>query len=464
MANILIVDDEVSICAAFSSFLKTDGHLPRVASSGEDALRQVAENPPDLVILDIRLPGITGLQALARMRKMQPALPVVIITAHGTMDNAVEAMQQGAYEYLVKPVDLAHAREVVARALSVSDRSREVESHRSNGSAGHLLVGASPAMQAVYKKIGMAGLSDAGVLIQGESGTGKELAAIAIHQNSLRRRGAFVPINCGSLPDTLLESELFGYEEGAFTGASKRKAGRIEEADGGTLFLDEIAEMSPAAQVKLLRFLEDKKLTRLGAVQAIAVDARVIAATNQPVAECVADGSFREDLYYRLNVLSIYLPPLRERLADLPALVAHFLDRFSGAARTDISPQALDALRGYAWPGNVRELRNAIEHAAVAARGRVIGIEHLPEHIFVTQADSEITGKLEAAIREFVRERLARAENEGNVTYDAIMAELEKPVLRELMKHTSSNQAYASRLLSIHRTTLRKKLEELLQA
>ena len=464
MADILIVDDEASICAAFSRFLKTDGHQPRVASSGEDALRQVAESAPDLVILDIRLPGISGLEALRRIQHDHPRLPVIIITAHGTMQNAVEAMQQGAYEYLVKPVDLPRAREVVARALKASAGSREVEDLREVAAPGPLeriLVGGSTPMQEVYKRIGMAGLSDVGVLIQGESGTGKEQVAIGIHLNSSRRNGPFVPINCGSLPDTLLESELFGHEEGAFTGAVRRKIGRLQGANGGTLFLDEVGEMSTAAQVKLLRFLEDKKLQHLGGTEQITVDARVIAATNQPIAERVAEGSFREDLYYRLNVLSITLPPLRERLGDLPALVAHFLDQVPAHRRTGISPEAMAALRRYTWPGNVRELRNAIEHACVAARGRLVGVEHLPEHIFASPLGTDAQSKLERLLRDFARSRIARAEKGEGVTYDSILAELEKPLLQEIMACTGGNQARASRVLAIHRTTLRKKLEEL---
>ena len=461
MADILIVDDEVSICTAFSRFLTADGHRPRAASSGEEALRQIAERTPDLVILDIRLPGISGLDVLKQIQRSYPSLPVIIITAHGLMENAVEAMQHGAYEYLVKPVDLGKAREVIARALKAAGSSGEVEQYRTVEHAGRrLLVGPSDAMQEIYKRIGMAGLSEAGVLIQGESGTGKELVAMAIHLNSPRRDAPFVPINCGSLPETLLESELFGHEEGAFTGAVRRKHGRIEAAAGGTLFLDEVAEMSPAAQVKLLRFLETKKLSRLGSTEQIAVDARVIAATNQPVNERVADGSFREDLFYRLNVLSISLPPLRSRQDDLPALVAHFLDQASGR-RADITPEALEALRNYTWPGNVRELRNAIDHAVVASRGRAIAIEHLPDYIFGARGAAETASRLDKVVREFVRTRLLRARREGNVTYDQIIAELEKPLLEELMRFTNNNQAQASRLLSIHRTTLRKKLEDL---
>jgi len=463
MPDILIVDDEVSICTAFSRFLTADSHRPRVASSGEEALRLIAERTPDLVILDIRLPGISGLDVLKQIQRSRPSLPVIIITAHGLMENAVEAMQHGAYEYLVKPVDLAKAREVIARALKAAASSGEVEQFRTVEHAGmrRLLVGSSQAMQEIYKRIGMAGLSDAGVLIQGESGTGKELVAMAIHLNSPRRDEPFVPINCGSLPETLLESELFGHEEGAFTGAIRCKHGRIEAAAGGTLFLDEIAEMSPAAQVRLLRFLETKTLSRLGSTEQIAVDARVIAATNQPVNERVADGSFREDLFYRLNVLAISLPPLRDRLDDLPALVAHFLDQASGRRRADITPEALDALRNCTWPGNVRELRNAVDHAVVASRGRAIAVEHLPDCIFGGRGAAETASRLDKVIREFARTRLVRAEREGNVTYDQIIAELEKPLLEELMRFTGNNQAQASRLLSIHRTTLRKKLEDL---
>jgi len=384
MADILIVDDEVAICSAFSRFLQAGGHKTQVASSGEEALRLVETKMPDLVILDIRLPGLSGLEVLQRIKQQHEALPVVIVTAHGTMGNAIEAMQRGAFEYLVKPVDLARAREVVAQALASRMKSGEVEEHRT-AAERPLLVGTSAPMQEVYKKIATAGMNDLSVLVEGESGTGKEQVALAIHVNSPRRSGQFVPINCGSLPDTLLESELFGHEEGAFTGAVRRKAGRVESADGGTLFLDEVAELSTAAQVKLLRFLETHRSTRLGSTEQIPVDVRVIAATNQPVERLIEEGRFRRDLYYRLNVLPIRLVPLRERLEDLPQLVAHFLDQVQASLPTAISPEALDALRRYPWPGNVRELRNAIEHAGVAARGRIIGIEHLPEHVSAPQ-------------------------------------------------------------------------------
>jgi two-component system nitrogen regulation response regulator GlnG len=468
--RILIVDDEQAICWAFTQLLQPEGYQVVVASSAEEGLELAAKEPPDLVILDIRLPGISGLDALPRFREQNPDAPVLVMTAHGTMETAIEATKRGAYNHLLKPIHNQDVLHHIHTALERRSLSREVAQlrHELEELSGlQSLTGKTPAMQEVYKKIGAVAPTGSSVLILGASGTGKELVAKAIHDFSARAHRPFIALNCASMPEPLLESELYGHVKGAFTGAIRDKAGQAEVADGGTLFLDEISEMPLSIQAKLLRFLEQKRFERVGSTEPVEVDVRILAATNQDLRLRIRKQLFREDLYYRLNVVSIELPLLRERKDDIPLLVAHFL-RASASARlngeqADISQEAMKLLERYDWPGNVRELKNAIEHAVILARGKAIAPEQLPSHILqALRGEGPSQGQsLEELVRQRTHQALDKAEGlpEGNA-FSEVTADTEKVILATTLKRVGGNQVQASRLLGIHRTTLRKKMED----
>lgn len=465
MPKVLIIDDEQAICWAFSQLLTPEGYEVHTASSAEEGLEVVEAERPDVCLLDVRLPGMSGIEALPKIKEASPEMPVLVITAHGTMDTAIEAIRKGAYNYITKPIHNEDVLNHINNALKTTSLSREVAKLRKELDGAfsiESLVGKSPAMQEVYKKIGAVAVSASSVLIQGESGTGKELVAKAIHQYSDRSDRPFIAVNCASMPETLLESELYGHVKGAFTGAIRDKAGKAEVANGGTLFLDEIGEMPLSIQAKLLRFIEEKKLERVGSTESIEVDVRIIAATNQDLPANVAQKTFREDLYYRLNVVSIELPPLRSRKDDIPLLVARFLTRPSGT-QADIGQDTMKCLHRYDWPGNVRELKNAIEHALLLAREQPILADHLPNHILQElRGESPARGQtLEDLLRTRSNRALdtAEANDEGNV-YAEVIADAEKILLETTLKRVAGNQVKASRLLGIHRTTLRKKIEE----
>jgi len=467
--KILIVDDEQAICWAFTQLLQPAGYTVFVAASAEEGLEIAAREKPDLVLLDVRLPGLSGLEALPKFRELNPDLPVVVMTAHGTMETAIEATKRGAYNYLTKPLHnddaLHHIRTALERrnlSREVTQLRRELEGIKSIES----LAGKSPVMQEVYKKIGAVAQSTSSVLILGESGTGKELVAKAIHSHSDRERGPFIAVNCASMPEPLLESELYGHVKGAFTGAIRDKAGKAEVANGGTLFLDEIGEMPRSIQAKLLRFLELKRFERVGSTESVEVDVRILAATNLDLRTQIKKQLFREDLYYRLNVVSIDLPGLRERKDDIPLLVARFLahGKDSGTAkRAEISADAMKLLEKYDWPGNVRELKNAIEHAVILSRGQTLTPDHLPGHILQSlRGDDPRKGE---TLQDLIRQRTNRALDvaegveEGNA-HGEIIADVEKEIIATTLKRVDGNQVKASKLLGIHRTTLRKKIED----
>lgn len=452
MAKVLVVDDEESIVWSFRKLLESMGHVCLSTGTGERAVALAKQEAPDLVLLDVKLPGIDGLTALEEIRRTLPDGRFLVMTAHGTLDTALRAHKLGADEYLLKPVDLDTARERISALLQgpVSDPDVERARRKKEGRSG--IVGGSAPMQEVFKRIAAVSQSEATVLLAGESGTGKELLARAIHHNGTRANGPFEAINCAAIPDTLLESELYGHELGAFTGAVRTKLGKFEVAHGGTVFLDEIGDLSLPAQVKLLRFLEDRRLTRVGATSDAEVDVRIITATNQDLERMIRDGRFREDLYFRLNVVRIDVPPLRDRLDDLPLLVAHFLEHAGGAG---VSKDAMAAIGAYGWPGNVRELRNAIERGAVLARGSVIRAEHLPSSVLHGSPPPADGGAGE--ISELVRKLVETAPPGG--VYGYVENAWEKPLLRRVLERTQGNQVKAAELLGINRATLKRKME-----
>jgi DNA-binding NtrC family response regulator len=380
----LVADDEEDSREGLASILSSWGYQVTTASDGQDALKRALDFQPAVTVADLVMPGMDGLVLLKTLRSELPSSTVILLTGHGTIDSAVSAVKEGAYDYLTKPVDLDRMRLILEKAVEQADVLREVTLLRRQLTQTRglgPLIGSSPEMQQVYHLIELAGATSAPVLILGESGTGKELAARTIHQLSSRRSGPFVAVNCAAIPETLLESELFGYEKGAFTGALGRRAGYFELADKGTIFLDEISEMAPALQAKYLRALQDGSVRRLGGHTQIQVDLRIIAATNQDPIRAIKEGRFREDLYYRLNVFSISMPPLRHRKPDVPPLVHAFISEFSekyDKRVTSIDDGALNRLGQYGWPGNVRELRNWIERAVISASGNQITSEHLP--------------------------------------------------------------------------------------
>jgi DNA-binding NtrC family response regulator len=453
MPKVLVVDDEESIVWAFRRLVEGMGHGFLSAPTAERGLELVRRERPDLVFLDVKLPGMSGLDALEEARRACPRAKFVVITAHGSLDAAMRAMKLGAVEYLAKPVDLERARAIVEAAVRGPALDPDVERRRGAGAGAGEIIGTSALMQEVFKKVAAVAPSEANVLFVGESGTGKELLARAVHYNSSRAGGPFEAINCAAIPETLLESELYGHERGAFTGAVRRKPGKFEVADGGTVFLDEVGELPASAQAKLLRFLEERRFERVGGTEAVRVDVRIVAATNRNLEERVREGRFREDLYFRLNVVKIEIPPLRERREDLPALVAHFLDLAGGAG---ITREAMEVLERHSWPGNVRELRNAIERGVVLARGGPIRPEHLPETVLSARGPEE--KDLDARVREAV-ERLM-AEGTPGELFRQVEARWEKAVLRKALEITGGNQVKASELLGINRMTLRKKIEQ----
>lgn len=380
--HILVVDDDRAIRDTLADLLG-EAHKIATAATGAEALNKIKGERYDLILLDLRLPDKDGLELLQELFVKGVDSPIIVITAHGTSSTAIQAMQAGAFDYLVKPLDLAEVEITVARLFKhrqLASQVQELQEALDTRGLQDRIVGQSGPMQVVFKTIGRVANSDSTVLIMGETGTGKELIADTIQANSRRRRGPFIKVNCAALPETLLESELFGHEKGAFTGAVERRKGHFEMADKGTIFLDEIGEMSLSTQKKLLRILQQGEFQRVGGSNTITVDVRVIAATNKDLEQEVAAGNFREDLFYRLNVIVIDLPPLRERMDDIALLVAHFLDKYrynNSRSASRISEEALQALMGYSFPGNVRELENTIERAVVLSQGRMIGPEHL---------------------------------------------------------------------------------------
>jgi len=453
MSKILVIEDDRNVCWAFEEFLRDGGHEVTSASSAEEGLEAIGREAPDLIVLDVRLPGMSGIDALPEIRKRGCGAPVVVITAHGTMDTAIQAIQRGAFEYLLKPIDLEKAAEVIERALRTGGTGAQGPVI-ARAPEPHEMLGTHPAMQELFKQIGAVSQSDVTVLVSGSSGAGKELAARAIHRHSGRAEKAFVAVDCARLPETLAESELYGHERGAFTGAADRRLGHFERANGGTVFLDEVGELSLDLQKKLLRFLDENVFERIGGSQLLHTDVRVIAATNRPLAQLVESGKFREDLYYRLNVVRIHIPDLRDRGEDIVLLATHFLSQVAPAK--SFSAEALRAFSGYAWPGNVRELRNAVQHAAVLSKGEVVMVHDLPRSVMADRGST--ADELDAVVCRLADEEL-KGEAPENL-YAMALARFERPLIQRVLEFTGGNQVRAARILGLHRTTLRKKIAE----
>jgi two-component system nitrogen regulation response regulator GlnG len=466
MARLLVIDDEPNVLYSLETALRSNALEVTVAETGRDGIDQVRKTPPDVVLLDVRLGDMAGLDVFDRIREIDPRLPVIFITAFATTETAIEAMKRGAFEYLLKPVDLHQLRTVIDRAVEQNRLARvparfEQEEQPEEGDVD-CIVGRCAAMQEVYKAIGRVAPQDVTVLVLGESGTGKELVARALYQHSRRADKPFLAINCAAIPESLLESELFGHERGAFTGADRRRVGKFEQAHDGTLFLDEIGDMTPATQAKVLRLLQQQRFERLGGNETIQVDVRVIAATNQDLEEAVAAGRFRQDLLYRLNGFTLRLPPLRERRDDLPVLVEHFIrlsSRGLDRGSCSLSDEALRLLCAYDWPGNVRELQSAIRYALVQATSNVLTPECLPETVRAGRARPRPGSSAEPVdLRGLVEELLACGEME---VYHKASEAADRIILDTVLRHVRGSQLQASELLGISRTTLRAKLRAL---
>ena len=445
-ARVLLVDDDPDFCEALSDRLRALGFHVSVADRGPEALRLCREEPPAIVLLDLVLPGMDGMAVLETIRREEPDVLVIVITGHGTIARAVEAMKKGAYDFVSKPVDPRHLEIVLGKAAerqALRDANALLSSEVSDRYGA--IVGDSPQMRGVMDVARRAAPSGATVLLLGESGTGKEVIARAIHRWSRRGDQPFVVVNCVALGEELLESELFGHEKGAFTGAHQQKRGKLEVAHGGTVFLDEIGDVRPALQAKLLRVLQDQTFERVGGTRPMQTDVRFVAATNRDLRAAVRDGLFRLDLYYRLDVVSVTLPPLRERAGDVPALAQHFLGRFRRELKRElrsITPEALSALRRYAWPGNVRELENVIERAAVLADGPEVTPQDLP-------AEIREAGLTDGLSREAMR------------TYHAAVEEFKRGLIASTLRRTSGNRTRAARILGLQRTYLARLIRDL---
>ena len=443
-ASILLIDDDDSLRRVIEFSLTEAGYRVQSADGGEAGLKLFQQESFDAVITDVTMPGMSGMEVLARIRQDNPSLPVIVITAYGTIESAVEAMKQGAFDYITKPFNRDELRLTLAKALRMRRLEKENVELRAEVTDRYRfdnILGTSPRMKEVLDLAGRVSASDATVLITGESGTGKELLAKGIHFNSPRSAEAFVAVNCAAIPETLLESELFGHVKGAFTGAVRDKEGKFEQADGGTIFLDEIGDLRIDLQAKILRALQEREVDRVGGGKPLSVDVRVIAATNRDIEKEVKEGRFREDLYYRLSVVTLQMPPLRDRRDDIPLLAGHFLKKYNRDSAVTMNDDAFAALRAYGWPGNVRELENVIERASVLKRGNSIGLADLPEKV-----KKEKTG-VESIILNLPDEGIS-------------LEDLEKQLLIKALEKHNGNQTRAAEYLGITRPTLIYRMEK----
>jgi nitrogen regulation protein NR(I) len=474
MSKLLLIDDETDVQYSFQRIFDTPEIELTTASSGEEGLKLIPKVKPDLVLMDIRMGGINGLETLRRIRQMDSKLLVILMTAYGTTQTAIEAMKLGAYDYLLKPFDVVKLKDIVNNALKAAHDMRQIVSYQpllesEDYESG--IVGRSEAMQQVFKMIGQVAGTEATALVTGESGTGKELVARAIYHHSNRNTQPFLAVNCAAIPEQLLESELFGHERGAFTGATLQRIGKFEQCNGGTLFLDEIGDMTPATQTKILRVLQSGTFERVGGNTPLKVDVRIIAATNKPLEEAVAARQFREDLFYRLNVVRIHIPPLRDRREDVRLLVNYFLKKFARDQKTapkSISSGVIKALEQYHWPGNVRELENIVRRALVVAKGDAILLSDLPPEIVGQPPAPSAAAPVSAGpasagepgatdVAALTRKLFQWARKDPTLK---LIPAVERELVLQALKETSGNQVQAAKLLGITRATLRKRIEK----
>lgn len=450
--TVLIVDDEQNIVDFLEEALKEE-YLIIKGKNGKEAIKKVQEFYPDVVLMDYKMPGMDGMEAFLKIKEVDKDIPVILMTAYGTSQVAIQAMKAGAYDYVTKPLDLEEIRVTLKKAIELKKLSEKIKTKDNFPDTEFViegLIGKSQNMQDVYKLIGKASSSDVTVLILGESGTGKELVAKSIYMNSERRDKPFVTVNCAAIPEGLLESELFGHEKGSFTDAKERHIGKFEQAKDGTIFLDEIGDMSLTLQAKILRVLQEKTFERVGGRETIFTNARIIAATNKDLEKLVNEKKFREDLYYRLNVFSITLPPLRDRKDDIPDLVEYFIFKYSHKYQkiiTGVAPDAMESLTNYSWPGNVRELENAIAHAIVVSHGQIILKEHLPQNITGNKTKEDTS-------------KIINVEDDGVVPLNDLIARVEKDMIIKALKSTNGNKSKAARLLGISRKSLFNKIRD----
>jgi two-component system nitrogen regulation response regulator NtrX len=455
MANetILIVDDEESVRNSLAGVMKDEGYEVVSAVSGKEGLDLLREVQPSLALLDIAMPEMDGIETLRRFKEIRPAMPVIMVTGHGTIETAVKTTKMGAYDFIVKPPELQHLTLVVKHGLEESRLREENESLKRSIERRHEIVGGSEKIRTLKLQIELAGPTNGWVLIHGESGTGKELVARAIHRASRRSSGPFVEVNCAAIPQELIESELFGHEKGSFTGATGMKRGKFELAHGGTIFLDEIADMSMATQAKVLRVLEGQEFQHVGGTKTLKADVRVIAASNKNLADEIRKGAFREDLYYRLNVIPLDVPPLRERADDIPRLVSHFLQEFSaeyGQKTKTIDDDALDLFVRYQWPGNVRELRNIIERLIIMVPGPVLRVQDVPPPINASQPDHKVAA--------------ASGEGRGGHSYATLKdarAAFEREFIMQKLKENGGNVSRTADAIGVERSNLHRKIKAL---
>jgi len=464
LKTILIIDDDDQLRRSFEKLLKQEGYAVECAPSGEAGLKAVESKIPDLVILDMRLPGMSGMDTFQSIQKMDSKIPVIIMTAYGTTETAIEATKMGAFDYILKPFDIPDMLNVITQALEAGRFMRSTVEMNAPPEkfSSEAIIGRSRAMQDVYKAIGRVAATDATILIRGESGTGKELVARAVYQHSQRMGKPFLVINCVAIPETLLESELFGYEKGAFTGATHRRVGKIEQASRGTIFLDEIGDMPTSIQAKILRLLQERSIERIGGRETIPVDVRIIAATNRDLEGALEKERFREDLYYRLKVVTIWLPPLKDRAEDIPMLVTYFISRYAeeiGMENPGISEGAMDMLKTYHWPGNVRELGNTIQKALIFSRGAPISPEGITQAISGRDPGRTLQEEVgHQGIRQWAREAL-RAEGGENL-FERQMDRFASILISEALIMAGGNRSKAAKILGLSRPTLHSRIEK----
>jgi nitrogen regulation protein NR(I) len=459
--RILLIEDDPGITVTLQRVLASDGHEVAIEKRGDTGLARAQAQAFDVILCDLKLPGVNGLDIVKQLHATRPRLPILLMTAHGTTDTAIEAMKLGAFDYLLKPFEMATLLEVVGKALATSRLTSQPVGLGAAGTTRDTIIGTSSGMQEIYKEIGRVATKPVNVLILGETGTGKELVARAVYQHSDRAGKAFIAINCAAIPETLLESELFGHERGAFTGADARRIGRFEQADGGTLFLDEIGDMTLSTQVKLVRVLQERSLQRLGGKETIPVDVRVIAATHRDLRRTIEQKEFREDLYYRLSVVTINLPPLRDRREDIPALVEYFMKKHGEAldvAEPSIHAEAMQVLQSQSWPGNVRELENVVRKMLLVAGSYTVNPDHVRAAINRSPGPLEIGDR---TLRDIAGALLAAGQRgELADAHGRLLEAAEREIITQAIGLTRGNQLQAARLLGISRLTLREKLTQ----